>query len=115
MVGRQPVPADGVPRTDIRRISWYNHDCRMSLSCQERLLALTLDGPVERNEEVTMPNKQRPNQDPPLRKHQRTHSEDGVDLTLIRWMLSLTPEQRIRALEDNVYALMRLKNGTITA
>jgi len=69
---------------------------------------------------MTKPNKQRPNQDPPLSEHRRTHSEhrrthseDGVDLTLIRWMLSLTPEQRIRALEDNVYALMRLRNGNI--
>ncbi len=24
-----------------------------------------------------------------------THSEDGVDLTLIRWMLSLTPRERL--------------------
>jgi hypothetical protein len=37
-----------------------------------------------------------------------------VDLTLIRWMLSLTPEERIKALEDNLYALARLKNGTVT-
>jgi len=28
-------------------------------------------------------------------------------------MLSLAPEERIRALEDNVYALLRLRNGTI--
>jgi hypothetical protein len=27
-------------------------------------------------------------------------SEDGVDLTLIRWMLSLTPAERLRAAED---------------
>ncbi len=40
-----------------------------------------------------------------------THSEDGVDLTLIRWMLPLTPEERIKALEDNVYALKRLRNA----
>lgn len=25
-----------------------------------------------------------------------TYSEDGVDLTLIRWMLSLTPAERLR-------------------
>ena len=25
-----------------------------------------------------------------------THSEDGVDLTLIRWMLSLSPLERLR-------------------
>jgi hypothetical protein len=62
---------------------------------------------------MTKPNKQQPNQAPQPPKDRRTHSEDGVDLTLIRWMLSLTPEQRIRALEDNVYALMRLRNGNI--
>jgi hypothetical protein len=27
-----------------------------------------------------------------------THSEDGVDLTLIRWMLSLTPAERLQVL-----------------
>jgi len=27
-------------------------------------------------------------------------SEDGVDLTLIRWMLSLTVEERLQLLED---------------
>ncbi len=61
---------------------------------------------------MTLTKKQRPCQEPRSHKQRRTQSEDGVDLTLIRWMLSLTPEQRIKALEDNVYALMRLKNGT---
>ena len=42
---------------------------------------------------------------------QRTHSEDGVDLTLIRWMLSLTPEERLITLQNNVWSLMRLRNG----
>ena len=43
----------------------------------------------------------------------RTHSEDGVDLTLIRWMLSLTPEARLITLQNNVWSLMRLRNGAI--
>ncbi len=43
----------------------------------------------------------------------RTHSEDGVDLTLIRWMLSLTPEERLITLQNNVWSLMRLRNGAI--
>lgn len=30
------------------------------------------------------------------------YSEDGVDLTVIRWMLSLTPAERLRILEDRV-------------
>jgi hypothetical protein len=48
-----------------------------------------------------------------LPKQRPAHSEDGVDLTLIRWMLSLTPKERIQALQDNLYALARLKNGKI--
>ncbi|KPL04175.1 MAG: hypothetical protein AMJ73_04515 [candidate division Zixibacteria bacterium SM1_73] len=42
---------------------------------------------------------------------QKTHSEDGVDLTLIRWMLSLTPEERLITLQNNVRSLKRLRNG----
>lgn len=29
-----------------------------------------------------------------------THSEDGVDLTLIRWMLGLTYEERLQAAQS---------------
>ncbi len=39
-----------------------------------------------------------------------THSPEGVDLTLIRWMLSLTPEGRLRALQANVQAILRLRD-----
>jgi hypothetical protein len=38
-----------------------------------------------------------------------THSEDGVDLTLIRWMLSLTPGERLQVLQDNLRSIMRLR------
>ncbi len=38
-----------------------------------------------------------------------THSEDGVDLTLIRWMLSLTPAERLEVLEANVRSILRLR------
>jgi hypothetical protein len=31
---------------------------------------------------------------------ERTHAEDGVDLTLIRWMLSLSPAERLEASND---------------
>jgi hypothetical protein len=41
----------------------------------------------------------------------KTHSEDGVDLTLIRWMLSLTPEERLITLQNIAWSLMRLRNG----
>jgi hypothetical protein len=30
------------------------------------------------------------------------YSEDGVDLTLIRWMLSLTPAERLQFLQDRI-------------
>src|SRR5262245_42439114 len=29
------------------------------------------------------------------------YSEDGIDLTLIRWMLSLTPAKRLEGLQNN--------------
>jgi hypothetical protein len=48
-----------------------------------------------------------------MREDHPRYDEDGVDVTLIRWMLSLTPEERIRALEDNIYSLARLRNGTV--
>ena len=38
---------------------------------------------------------------------------DGVDLTLIRWMLSLTPAQRLRAVETSARSLMKLRGGRI--
>ena len=33
------------------------------------------------------------------------YSEDGVDLTLIRWMLGLTPEERLRVLQERQNAI----------
>jgi hypothetical protein len=37
------------------------------------------------------------------------HSEDGVDLTLIRWMLSLTPAERLDSLEGWVDGIRELR------
>lgn len=37
-----------------------------------------------------------------------THSEDGVDLTLIRWMLSMTPSERLETLQQNIRSTLRL-------
>lgn len=34
--------------------------------------------------------------------------EDGVDPTLVRWMLSLTPAERLQVLQDNARSIMRL-------
>ena len=36
------------------------------------------------------------------------YSDDGVDLTLIRWMLSLTPAQRLQVLQQNVRSIEKL-------
>lgn len=44
-----------------------------------------------------------------------THSEDGVDLTLIRWMLSLTPAERLEVLEHNVRSILRLRGDQTDA
>lgn len=38
----------------------------------------------------------------------QTHSEDGVDLTLIRWMLSLTPAERLSTLQNTIRSFKRL-------
>ncbi|MGH9645559.1 MAG: hypothetical protein ACRD4E_01975 [Bryobacteraceae bacterium] len=37
------------------------------------------------------------------------YSEDGVDLTLIRWMLSLTPAERLRVLQEQVDFIMKVR------
>jgi hypothetical protein len=42
------------------------------------------------------------------------YSEDGVDLSVIRWSLSLTPAERLRFLEDRIadVLLVRALNAT---
>ena len=37
------------------------------------------------------------------------YSPDGVDLTLIRWMLSLTPAERIEFLEQSVNDILAIR------
>jgi hypothetical protein len=44
-------------------------------------------------------------------KDQEQISDDGVDLTLIRWMLSLTPMERLQTLQNNVRSILRLRDG----
>jgi hypothetical protein len=44
-------------------------------------------------------------------KDQEQISADGVDLTLIRWMLSLTPMERLQTLQNNVRSILRLRDG----
>ena len=43
------------------------------------------------------------NEEPP------THSQDGIDLTLIRWMLSLSPIERLETLQQTVRSILRLR------
>ncbi len=38
-------------------------------------------------------------------------SADGVDVSLIRWTLSLTPAERLRALQQHVDSVIRIRNG----
>ncbi len=38
-------------------------------------------------------------------------SDDGVDVTLIRWMLSLTPAERLQVLQSNVRSLEKLRGA----
>jgi len=38
-----------------------------------------------------------------------THSEDGVDLTLIRWFLTLTPAERLQVLQDHIASVMSMR------
>ncbi len=37
--------------------------------------------------------------------------EDGVDITLIRWMLSMTPTERLQTLQQNVRSIMKLRDA----
>jgi hypothetical protein len=46
--------------------------------------------------------------DPP---EERERSEDGVDLTLIRWMLSLTPAERLEVLQNFVNSVLEIRAG----
>ena len=39
----------------------------------------------------------------------RHENEDGVDLTLIRWMLSLTPAERVEHIESIARSLREIK------
>lgn len=38
---------------------------------------------------------------------------DGVDLGQIRWMLSLTPTERLELLQDWVDGILALRNGRV--
>jgi hypothetical protein len=46
-----------------------------------------------------------------MRPAQNQPSEDGVDVSLIRWMISLTPIQRLDALQGFVDDVFELRRG----
>jgi hypothetical protein len=54
------------------------------------------------------PNLPRDEAAPP--EDRPAYSEDGVDLTLIRWMLSLTPAERLQVLQDTIRSIKELRN-----
>jgi hypothetical protein len=55
------------------------------------------------------------NEDPVTPEATRaTTSREGVDLTLIRWMLTLTPTQRLKVLQQNVRSILRLRHERTT-
>ena len=37
------------------------------------------------------------------------YTPDGVDLTLIRWMLSLTPAERLQFLQNHVNGILAIR------
>ena len=41
---------------------------------------------------------------------QPDYSEDGVDLTLIRWMLSLTPGERLKFHEERINEILAIRS-----
>lgn len=43
------------------------------------------------------------------RASQPTHSKDGVDVTLIRWMLAMTPTQRLQTLQSLVAFVTKVR------
>ncbi len=49
--------------------------------------------------------------DSQLTTPQPEYDAGGVDVTLIRWMLSLTPAERLDVLQQNVNAVLELRNA----
>jgi hypothetical protein len=47
--------------------------------------------------------------DKPYEPEEPEYSPDGVDLTLIRWMLSLTPAERLQVLQGFVDSIEEIR------
>jgi hypothetical protein len=46
---------------------------------------------------------------PPADQPRPEYSENGVDLTLIDWMLSLTPAERLEFLENQINSILEIQ------
>lgn len=44
-------------------------------------------------------------------KAEDCYDENGVDLSLIRWMLSMTPIERLHVLQQTVTTIVKLRNA----
>lgn len=53
-----------------------------------------------------------PSTEAPAPGTERAFSEDGVDLTLIRWMLGLTPTERLEAAQDMIDTAWAVREGS---
>ena len=42
---------------------------------------------------------------------QPAYNDEGVDLTLIRWTLSMTPAERLQVLQDFADSITRMRRG----
>jgi hypothetical protein len=47
--------------------------------------------------------------EPDVEAFRAEYSEDGVDLSLIRWMLSLTPAQRLEFVEERANEILAIR------
>jgi hypothetical protein len=63
------------------------------------------DEPNAVNENVALPSGRRPSA--------ADADDDGVDVSLIRWMLSLTPSERLLVLQDHVRATLALRGRRV--
>jgi len=76
--------------------------CRL---CTSQLVGRRMDVMARGNSPIAAKEKKRSLGNRP------PHSAEGVDLTLIRWMLSLTPAERLQVLQQSVQSLLRLRDG----
>jgi hypothetical protein len=88
------------------RLAWgANPSGPISPEPSKNRVAISCAAQAVQVDSVPMTNEQRPPQAPA----DRDRSADGVDLTLIRWMLSLSPLERLQVLQASAGSLERLR------